>query len=64
MKKYHRIIQGIETMADIQIQLQNIIKLAKVAKTQLAEIKIIILQASNSYKTQNTEDIFSILQDL
>ena len=51
-------------MADIQIQLQNIIKLVKVANTQLAEIEITILQASNSYKTQNTGDIFSISQDL
>ena len=47
-------------MADIQIQLQNIIKLAEVVNTQLAEIKTMILQASNSYKTQNAGDIFSI----
>ena len=52
MKKYHKIIQGNETMADIQLQLQNIIKLAKVANMQLAEIKITILQASEVYRTQ------------
>ena len=51
-------------MADIQIQLQNIIKLTEVANTQLAEIKTIILQASNSYRTQNVRDIFSISQGL
>ncbi len=38
-------------MADIQIQLQNIIKLAEVVNTQLAKIETTILQASDSYKT-------------
>ena len=57
-------IRGIETMADIQLQLQNIIKLAEVANIQLAKIKITILQASNIYKIQMVEDIFSILEDL
>ena len=33
MKKYHRIIREIETMVDIQVQLQNIIKLAEVVNT-------------------------------
>jgi len=43
MKKYHRIIRELETIANIQHQLQNIIQLAKVANTQLTEIKTIIL---------------------
>ena len=43
MKKYHRIIRGLETLANIQHQLQNIIQLAKVANTQLAEIETTIL---------------------
>ena len=30
----------------------------------MAEIETMILQVSNSYKTQNAGDIFSILQDL
>jgi len=33
MKKYHKIIREIEIMADIQLQLQNIVKLAEVANT-------------------------------
>jgi len=37
-------------MADIQLQLQNIIKLAEVANIQLAEIEMTILQASEVYK--------------
>ena len=63
-KKYHKIIQGIETIADIQLQLQNIIKLAEVANTQLTEIETTILQASNIYRTQIAGDIFSISKDL
>jgi len=31
IKKYHKIIQGLETIADIQLQLQNIVKLADAA---------------------------------
>jgi len=48
-KKYYKIIRELETMADIQLQLQNMVWLAKVANTQLAEIKTIILQASDVY---------------
>jgi len=36
-------------MVDVQLQLQNIIKLAEEANTQIAEIKSIILQASDNY---------------
>ena len=54
----------IRTMADIQLQLQNIVKLAEAANMQLAEIETMISQASNSYKTQTAEDIFSISKDL
>ena len=64
MKKYHRIIRRLETMADIQHQLQNIIQLAEVVNTQLAEIETTILQASNTYKTQMTGNIFSIVEEL
>ena len=46
------------------MQIQNIIKLVEVANTQLAEIKTIILQASNNYRMQTVRYIFSILQDL
>jgi len=51
-------------MVDIQCQLQNIIKLAEVTNTQLAEIKMTILQTSNVYRVQTTGDIFSISKDL
>jgi len=64
MKKYHMIIQGIKTMADIQLKLQNIIKLVEMANTQLAETEKSILQASDNYKIQMAGDIFSISEDL
>ena len=51
-------------MVDIQIQLQNILKLAEEANTQIAEIERTILQASYNYQTQTAVDIFSISEDL
>ena len=51
-------------MTNIQLQLQNIVKLAKIMNTQLAEIETTILQVSDSYKTQMAGDISSILEDL
>ena len=63
-KKYHKIIQEIEKIVYIQLQLQNIIKLADKANTQVAEIEVMILQASHNYRTQTTGNIFSISEDL
>ena len=51
-------------MVDVQLQLQNIIKLAEEANTQIAEIETTILQASHNYQTQTVGDIFSISEDL
>ena len=50
IKKYLKIIRRLETIAEIQLQLQNIVWLAKVTNTQLAETETIILQASDVYK--------------
>ena len=36
-------------MVDVQLQLQNIIKLPEEANTQIVEIEAIILQASYNY---------------
>ena len=55
-KKYHKIIQGLETMADIQLQIQNIIKLVNIETT--------LLQIREIYKTQIGEDIDSIFEEL
>ena len=39
IKKYYKIIKGLKTIADIQLQLQNIVWLAKVANTQFVKVK-------------------------
>ena len=49
---------------DVQLQLQNIIKLVKEANTQIAEIEETILQTSYNYWAQPAADVFSILEDL
>ena len=64
MKKYYKIIQGIERMVNMQIQLQNIMKLAEEANIQITEIEFTILQTSNNYQMQTVGDIFSIFEDL
>ena len=64
MRKYYKIIRGLETMFNIQYQLQNIIQLAEVANTQLVEIGTTILQVSDTHKIQTREDIFSISKEL
>ena len=43
MRKYYKIIQGIKRMVDVQMQLQNIVKLAEEANTQITEIESTIL---------------------
>ena len=63
-KKYNKIIQGIERMVNMQMQLQNIIKLAEEANTQITEIESTILQASDNYQIQTVGDMFSISEDL
>jgi len=42
-KKYYKIIQRIERMVDVQIQLQNIMKLAEETNTWIVEIESTIL---------------------
>ena len=43
MKKYHKIIQRIKRIIDVQMQLQNIMKLAEEANIQITEIESTIL---------------------
>ena len=64
MKKYHKIIQGLETMANIQLQIQDIIKQANTVNNQLADIEIILLQAKEIYKIEIRGDIYSISEKL
>jgi len=48
-RKYHKMIQRFETMANIQLQIQNLVKLADVANNQLEDIKTILLQTREAY---------------
>jgi len=63
-RKYHKIIQGLETIADIQLQIQNLVKLANITNNQLIDIETILLQTDKTYKTQVGGDIYSILEEL
>jgi len=48
-KIYYKLLQGIETMIDIQKQVQNIIKLVEETNTTIMEMKGTILKASNNH---------------
>ena len=63
-KLYHKLLQGIETMIDIQKQVQNIVKLMEETNTTIMEMEGTILKTSNNYQTLNTANIFSISKDL
>ena len=51
-------------MADIQLQIQDIIKHAVAVNNQLADVKTILLQAEEIYNIQIEGDIYSILEEL
>jgi len=63
-RKYHKIIQGLETMVDKQLQLQNTVKLADAMNNQLEDIETTLLQASKDHKTQIGGNIYSISEEL
>ena len=63
-KKHYKLIWGIERIVDMQLQLQNIVKLAEEDNTQVVEIEVTILQASHNYRIQIAGNIFSISEDL
>ena len=64
IKKYHKIIQDTKTMADIQLQIQNFVKLADAANNQLTDIKTVILQTRKTYRKKISRDIYSISEEL
>ena len=61
---YHKLLQGIETMINVQKQVWDIVKLAEKINTAITEMKETILKASNNHWTLNTVNIFSISKDL
>ena len=50
-------------MADLQLQIQNIIKLANAVNNQLANIKTILFQIEKTHKIQISRDIYSICEE-
>jgi len=59
-KIYHKLLQDIETMINVQKQVQNIIKLAEETNIIIIEMEGTILKASNNHQTLNAVNIFSI----
>ena len=51
-------------MANIQLQIQNLVKLVNVTNIQLADIETILLQTEEMYKEQIEGDIYSISEKL
>jgi len=51
-------------MVEIQLQIQDLIKLANAANIKLADIETILLQASNTYKEQIGGYVYSISKKL
>jgi len=64
VKKYYKIIQELETMVDIYLQIQDIVKQANAVNDQLADIETILLQIREMHKMQVGGDIYSILEEL
>jgi len=64
IKKYHKMIQKLKTITDIQLQIHNIIKLADAANNQLADTKTILLQTRETHKIQIGRDIFEELRSI
>ena len=61
---YHKLLQGIGVIVDVQKQVWNIIKIVGETNTTIIEMEGTILKASNNYWTMNTMNIFSISEDL
>lgn len=51
-------------MADIQLQVQNLVELATASNIELANIETNLLQSSKTYKKQIGDDIYSIVDEL
>jgi len=51
-------------MVDIQLQIQNIIKLANITNNQLADIRTFLLQIRKTDKIQISRDIYSISEEV
>ena len=64
IKLYHKTLQGIETIIDVQRQVKNIMKMAEETNTTITEIERNILKASVNNWIMNATNILSISEDL
>ena len=51
-------------IADIQLQIQNTVKLTNAANIELTDIETMLLQSSDTHKKQIGGNLYSISQDL
>ena len=49
IRSYHKVLKEIETMINVQKQVQNIVKLAEETNMMITEIEGMILKASNNH---------------
>jgi len=61
---YHKNLQGIEVIIDVQKQVKDIMKMAKETNTTIMEIEELILKASKNNWVMNAINIFRISEDL
>ena len=61
---YHKILQGIEVMINIQKQVWDIMKMEEEMNTTIMEMKETILKTSSNHWTINVTNIFSISENL
>ena len=61
---YHKTLQGIETIIDVQKQVKDMMKMAEEMNTMITKIKGMILKASKNNYIMNTINILGISEDL
>jgi len=54
----------LETIANIQLQIQDLVKLANIVNTELTDIETTLFQSGKTHKEQIRGDIYSILEKL
>ena len=61
---YHKTLNGLETIIDVQRQVKDIKKLAEEANTMVTEVEGSVLMASINNRVMNTTNITQISEDL
>ena len=61
---YYKMLKGIETIIDVQKQVQDMMKIVEEVNMTIMEMEETILKASINNQTMNTMNILEILEDL